>query len=264
MTSKSNAVVAAQTGKAMLAELGDLQNEFSSAVQVRAELIKIPQLKLDNALSDSVKGKLSEPGFFSCFVQGISFGPTVTIIPLIITESASYLQKKTSELICSSKDLLRNREGKLCKQCPHGEYWADWGTKTNPKVPECKNSIDMIVIVNPFGDTFDKLTVMQLSLRKSNHKAGRNLVNLIGGDPRRIPFGRMYELTSKEEKSNNNDYWGINPNKIKATELTDEQLAQVIPVAREMLRLKNSGKIQTETVADDMPSSDEEGDNVPF
>lgn len=248
--------VIAQQGNAVSTQLKDLQSEFSEAITIRKDLIKIPRLKLDNALSNAVQGGISKSGDFSCAVRGITYGPKVTIIPLVISESASLLDKHSGDVLCSSDDLIRNRKGEFCKQCPFDSYWNDWGTKEERKTPNCKNSIDMIVIVNPFAE----ITIMQLSFRKNNFKAGKALVNLIGGDPRHLPFGRKYVLSSKEETTNKKQYYVIDPNKIQGINLTDEELSKVIPAAREILNLKKSGRVEITHEADD----DQTQDNVPY
>lgn len=239
--------IVAQNGRLNLDPVvHNLQNEFAGCIDVLPELVKLPRLKLDNPLSDAVKGGLSKPGEFSCFIRGINYGDTVTIVPLIISQSASYLDKDTSALICSSSDMMVNRNGQPCKQCPYGEYWNDWGNKDSPKTPKCKSSLDMVVMVNPL----EAKTIMGFSFRKSNYKAGKSLFNLVLGDPRKIPFGRKYTITSKMEnlKKGNKDYeyFVVHPHKIIAQALTDEELKMVIPVAREMLNLRNSGKIHHE------------------
>lgn len=251
---KGTQLTVTSPAKSAALAIQNLQNEFAGCIDVRPEMIKLPRLKLDNPLSDAVKGGLSKPGDFSCFIRGTNYGNTVTIIPLIISQSASYLDKDTSALICSSADLLVNRSGQPCKKCPYNEYWNGWGTKENPKTPKCKSSLDMVVMVNPF----EEKTIMGLSFRKSNYKAGKALFNLLLGDPRKIPFGRKYTITSKMETMKRGvqtyEYFVVNPNKIIAQALTDEELQVVLPVAREMLTLRNSGKIQHEVENDDADS----------
>ncbi len=252
----SKAAIVKAESNAVSTEILGLQNEFSNAISVRKDLIKIPKLKLENALSEGFKGGLADQGEFTCVVKGINFGKSVDIIPLTISESASLLHPKTGELLCSSRDLIRNQDGVLCQKCPHNNYWNDWGTTDKQKIPECKNSIDMIVLVDPVFSA-DEFLIAQFSLRKNNFKAGKALVNLISGDPRKIPFGRKYTITSKLSSSNNNEYFIVDANKIKTTALTDEELMKIVPIARNILQLKSSGRVQTEY-------GDEEDSNTPY
>lgn len=246
----SKAAVVKAESNVLSTEIRDLQAEFSDACTVRKDLIKIPKLKLENALSEGFKGGLAEIGEFTCVVKGINFGKSVDIIPLTIGESASLLHAKTGELLCSSRDLIKNQDGVLCKKCPSNNYWNDWGTADKQKIPECKNSIDMIVIVDPVFSA-DEFLIAQFSLRKNSFKAGKALVNLITGDPRKIPFGRKYTITSKLSSSNNNEYYIVDANKIKATGLTDEELMKIVPIARNIMQMKNMGRVQTEYTEDD-------------
>lgn len=244
--------------------LKQMQGEFGEAVQVRRELIKIPRIKLNNAMSDATQGGLGKIGEFTCQVRGINFGPILKFYPLLVSESASYLNKDTSEIICMSRDLVRNRDGKLCRQCPHGEYWNDWGSKTNPKVPNCKSSIDMIVAVrNPETNDW---TVMQLSFRKTSYPAGRALVNLIAGDPRRIPFGRGYSVLGRLGKNEKmkKDYWYIDDKSVEKEATTNEELMEIYPIAKQMMEMRRAGKIEDDFEQDDEGSEATGGEDIPF
>lgn len=240
-------------------DVKSLMNEFQDSVNVRESLVKIPQLKLDQALSESVKGKISQPGEFSCFTRGIAFGPEVNIIPLMISESASLLSAPpVTEIVCSSRNLVTNQDGIPCMKCPHNAYWNDWGTKENPKLPACKSSIDVIVIVDPFKTH----QIMQLSFRKSNYKAGKTLVNLIKGDPRKIPFGRIYTLFSKEATSKSQEYFIINSKKIAMRNLNDNEIEEIIPSARALLKSKRENQVVIEVGHDDF--AEDSADDIPM
>lgn len=258
--------LAVQEGKSTaLAEadfLNQIKGEFEGSVEVRRELIRIPRLKLNNALSDAVKGGLGKPGDFSCVVSGVSFGPSVTFVPLIVTESAALLDKETSTLICSSRDMVTNKNGQKCARCPHGQYWNDW---SNGKIPECKTSIDMIVLVKspelPGGQE-----VMQISFRKTSHTAGRKLLNLIVRDPRGVLFGSAYTIHGKEETNakRKQTYYAIDSLKIERTPLSMEMLQEVLPYARKMKEIKDAGRIaEDEDLSDDVEPT-EAVDETPF
>jgi hypothetical protein len=241
-----------------------IAGEFQDAVQVRGELIKIPRIKLNNAMSDATQGGLGKIGDFTCQVRGVNFGPVLKFYPLLLSESASFLNKDTSEIICMSRDLIKNRDGKLCRNCPHGEYWNDWGTKSDPKTPACKASIDMIVALrNPETNDW---TVMQLSFRKTSYPAGRAIVNLIAGDPRRIPFGRAYSIVGRLARNEKikKDYWHFDANSIEKEITTLEDLREIYPIAKQMMEMKRAGKIDND-FSDDGDESVEAGeDKIPF
>lgn len=254
-----------ETALAEAEYLKSIQGELDGAIEVRQELIKIPRLKINNAMSDSAQAGLGNLGEFVSPVRGVVFGPTVRIIPLIAGESASYMDKDTSKLICYSRDMVTNMDGQSCKACPYGEYWNDWGGKEERKVPKCKASIDVMVAVSDGGLPID---VMVLSFRKTSHPAGRALLNLIQGDPRRIPCGTAYTLVGKKGHNAQlkKDYWLIDPGDIKKEPLSLAELQAVFPLAKKMLDLKKAGRIQSEE--DDSDDGDEEGrrggGDVPF
>lgn len=233
-------------------QIANLQQEFAGAVNVRSSLLKIPYLKLNNAMSDAVGGELGKVGEFACMTRGINYGPTVTIIPLVVFESASLLEKDTGAILCSSQDLVTNRDGVPCAQCPMGEYWNDWGTKKERKVPKCKAAINMIV-VTPVNLSSEGR--MMLSFRKTSHPAGRALLNLIASDPLKIPFGTKYTITSNSQYNaeKKKTYHVIDSAKIVKTPLNEEELQKVIPIARQTLEMKRAGRI----VEDEEQGNDE-------
>ena len=225
----------------------DLQNEFSESIQVRRDLLEVPRLKLNNAMSQAVNAGLAQVGDFSCLSRGKNYGKEVTIIPLIIKESASFLDKETSEVVCSTHDLVKNLNGFNCNQCPHKAYWNDWGTKKEPKVPKCKASIDMIVLIEGDSDP------VELNFRKNNHKAGRALLNLIVNDPKKIPFGRKYKLHSQQVPNGKFLYQIVNPSKIEISEISADSLSSIVKIARNLLEKKKVNKIVMEVENEDAP-----------
>lgn len=246
-------------------DLYSLQNEFAGSFNVRTELLKIPYLRLTHGTSEAFKAGLSKDGEFSCSLRSKNYGDKVTIIPLYVSESASLLfspkfppkniseeERKNSnngDVICSSADLFINKNGVPCKNCPYGEYHADWGPKNNSTPPKCKQSIDVICLV----DGEDK-SVM-LNFRKSNYSAGKALVNLIANDSRKIQFGSKYTLTSKIKPSDDGDYWIISE-VITQTPLNAEEFNSVIPLARSIVTARRRGEIKVdehESHAEDLP-----------
>lgn len=247
MSNKENQMVV--KGKEDLAFMAGLQNEFKGAIEVRSELIKTSKLKLCNALSDTAKSGLARPGDFTCQDMGFNFGTSVTIIPIFIKESASLLDKKTSQILCSTDNLITNRNGRKCSECLFGEYWNDWGTKEQRKIPGCKASIDMVIVVYDEAHKEVGVHPMIINFRKNNHNAGKQLVNLISKT--QIPFSRKYTLHSQDDTKDAYEYKIINAKKIEFTELTSEEIKQVIPLARHIFDSRKAGTL-------DMSDKDEE------
>lgn len=232
--------------------MASMQSDFSELVQVRKELQKIPRLKLNNPLSDAVKGGLGKPGDFTCSTLGMNYGSSVTMIPIIITESASLLDKSTSEVKCSTKDLIKNNQGVLCRLCPHGEYWNDWGTRAVLKIPNCKTSLDMIIVL--VDQKTQKILIenpMQINFRKNNHKAGRALLNFVTNDPSKISFGRKYTLYSREESKDKHDYFVIHSKKIEYAPLTMDEMKSIVPIAKQFIEWKKAGEMHFDHLDDD-------------
>ena len=255
MSNKETQMVA--KSKEDLAFLAGLQNEFKGAIEVRSELIKTSKLRLCNALSNSATSGFARPGEFTCQEMGLNFGTSVSIIPILVKESASYLDKKTSQILCSSDNLIVNRNGGKCSECKAGPkgtgvYWNDWGTKENKKIPECKASIDMVVIIYDESSKEVGVHPMIINFRKNNHNAGKKLVDLIAKT--QIPFARKYTLYSQDDRKDAYEFKIINAKKIEFSELSPEQIKHVIPIARHIFDVKKSGAL-------DMSGDDE--DDVP-
>jgi len=250
--SKEETAVAVKQESSM--QLASLQSEFSSALNVRTDLLKIPYLRLTHGTSEDFKAGVSGLGDFSCGLRAKNYGKEVTIIPLFVSESASLLfspknpptiisdeERKISvngDVLCSSQDLIHNKDGILCKNCPYGEYHADWGTKSEKRTPKCKQSIDVICLVD------GEIKSVMINFRKSNYSAGRSLVNLISNDPRMIPFGSKYTLKSKVTISKDKEEYMMISEAITRTILTDEEVSNIIPIARQILNAKKAGKIE--------------------
>ncbi len=272
MTEASNAVAVKDQSSVIAAEeaafLQDLKTEAAGSVRVRKKLLKIPQLKLGNALSDAVKGKMSDLGDFSCFVTGVNYGPSVKLIVLDVSESASLMTDKGNELLCSTRDLVTNREGVPCKQCPHDQYWDDWGTKVTKKIPKCKTSIDMIVLaLHPSeaitAESAGPASMMRIAFRKTNNPAGKKLLNLLAYDNRGVPFGSSYTIFSKEESRDGNDYFVVDAKRMNKTPLTMDELKLIAPIVRGLIDAKKSGDIEVDEEVDNVEPR-ESMDEVPF
>lgn len=239
--------------------LDQLQNEYADSIDVRKEIIRTPKLKLCNALSDGVKSGLGKLGDFVCNEAQENLGPSISIIPLITGESASLLQQKSSTVICSSRDMIKNREGVLCKNCPHGEYWNDWKNK----VPGCKTSIDMIVLLYHSASKEVGISPMVLNFRKNNYKAGRKIVEKIFYNKVKLPFAYRYTISSRLESANKQDWYAIDSNKIDCVPLTQEEIQQTVPWAKRFIEMKRSGKIDIVDEGEAHSVKDEE-DNLPL
>lgn len=226
-----------------LSVLDDFRSEFSDAIKVRKELLRIPRLKLVQTSSPAFKQRQAEEGEFFCEQSGELFGKEVTITPLIMSESSSFIAKD-GMLVCFSPDMITNKDGILCKNCPHGEYWNDWGTKESPKNPECKASIDVICLVN------DNLMPHVFSFRKMSHKTGKVLFNMMAHDIKRIPFGSRYTIKSEKEKRENFEYMIVSK-AIKKEALAEDEILKIVPIARQMLDYKRKGAIEVEHDTED-------------
>lgn len=259
--------VAVKDETALTAELGDLAGQFGSMVRVRQELLRVPRLKLTQAMSKAMSAGLARPGEFSCDLKGKVYGDKVTIIPVVVSESASLLYSannppakgvlpgsyKDGDIICSTDNLITSRNGATCKMCPYGEYWNDWGTKDQPNIPGCKSSIDMICLATDpsqadMGFTFDQ--VMEINFRKNNAKAGRTLVNFIANDPRRVPFGTAYTLKAHPTTKNNYNFFVIQEMMDKRS-LDAAEIRSIIPIAKHILEMEKQGNLERDAGADD-------------
>ncbi len=223
----------------LAAELGELQ-EAGGFIEVRKELITIPRLQLGQALSDGVQAGLGKAGEFLSKVKGKNYGATVKIIPILVSESAALLDKKTNKLICRSDNLSTNTDGVACTKCPHGQYWNDW---SGDEGPQCRTSIDVVCIVN------DEMEMPQvLSFRKTSYKAGKALLNLIMHDKFKVPFGSQYTLKSAAATKDDWKYFIIEESPAKE-QLTEALIKQVIPIAKQLLDMKKQGRIKHEEEA---------------
>lgn len=222
----------------VVAALNDLQMD-GGFVEVRKELIRIPRLQLGQALSDTVQAGLGKQGEFLSKVKGTNYGMSVKIIPILVSESAAFMPKGTKKLVCRSDNLITNTEGVPCKQCPHGQYWNSWDSNKG-EGPECRTSIDVVCIVN---DEYDMPQV--ISFRKTSFKAGKALLNLIMHDKYRVPFGSQYELKSTMATKDEYKFFVIEDS-IQRTQLTEDQLGKIIPIAKQMLEMKKQGRLQHE------------------
>ena len=219
-------------------QLTELANEFAGAVSVRSEILKVARLKLAQALSQASGGGLAKPGEFNCEIKGTNYGTEVSITPILIGESASLLSED-GRVICASNDLLVNRDGIMCKNCPYGEFHSDWGTKDNKKTPKCKLAIDTTCLVNDENDP------VIFSFRKMSHKAGKELVNYVVRDPKKVPFGTKYKLTSEQQTKDKYKFFVVREN-ISKENLPYSRISEIIPVARKIMEAKRKGLLEQE------------------
>lgn len=240
-------------------ELAALTADLGGLVQVRQELLKPLRLKMVQAMSQA-QGSLGNVGEFVCETAGINFGSSITIIPLMIKESASLMFAVNSPPkampvgegpddgtpICHTKDLIKNSNGIPCKMCPYDEYWAEW---VDDKAPKCKASIDVFCI--PEGTK----SVMILQLRKTSHAAGKDLVNKVVSSGA-APFLFKYTLASKDGTADKYRFKIVDPASTIKTPLTKEELEGYVPVIRDFLLKQKEQAVEydvTEGKEDDIP-----------
>ncbi len=258
---ESTAVVPVPDDAAMLTALTEFREQAGSLVNVRKELLRVPRVALTQGSSKSVKAGLRMPGLFECSVKGVEFGKTVTIIPILVWEDASLMPKGAQAPICSTDNMVRNREGALCRSCPHGEYWGDWGTKDKKRVPGCKTSINILCLV---GDAHE---VVEMNFRKNNSPAGRSLLNLIANDVRRVPFGSQYTLGSKDKTSVEFGTFKAIDENVKQEALSVETLKEILPTVKQVVEFHKSGRLERDAGDDTEPPDTFSGgadDDVPY
>lgn len=243
--------------------LKELASEFSGAVTVRQELIKVSRLKLNQKMSAAVSDGLGKEGDFTIPVESKNYGNKITIIPLVVSESASLLFNVNNhptiwndndsdkyvdgQVLCSSFDLIQNTNGDFCNRCPYGDYFNDWGTPEKRRKPKCRTSIDVVCLVD------GEQSPVVLNFRSTSYPAGKSLINFIVKDPKGIPFANKYTLVSGPGVSNGFKHVKIEEGMVK-TPLTDEELSVVIPIARQVLNAKKKGSIVHESEeASDIP-----------
>lgn len=248
-TKQEVAVVSSQTELATIDGLSEMQGTV--LLSVRAKLLKTPRLKLTNDMSDAKKAGICDVGEFFLQATGEIFGPSITIIPLITKESASLLYNKNNpppntekmkngSIVCSTFDLIKNREGVLCTKCPYDSYWGDWKNGA----PRCKESIDVYAVeVNQLDKPF------VFSFRKTSYPAGRELVNKIVNDPLKVPFGRAYTLSSVEGETDGQSYRKVSP-QIAIVQLSKEQIQVALFQAKRLFEMFNKDMVEVESEED--------------
>lgn len=230
------------------AALANFSKKFGGAlVEVRDSLIKPSRLKITNGTSDAFKSRLADLGEFACTLTGKNYGMEIAIIPISVKESASLLFDvkspirgisqsdgyKNGDVVCSTVDMIKNQNGQLCRECPYGEFFGNWDGEAPP---QCKQSLDMIVVV----DGEDKPMIM--NFRKNNHPAGREILNGVAKDPMGVPFGTKYTIHSEDAHGQGFDYKRISKNMVK-TRLTEEEIMAIIPIAEKVAEAKLAGQL---------------------
>lgn len=221
--------------------LQDLRKEVGSLIHVRREMLKVARIKLTQKMSKATDGGLAKPGEFSCDVKGLNFGTTLEIIPIMVNESASFMDKETSQVICSTDNLVTSRNGNNCQHsCPYNEYWNDWGTSDAKKVPACKHALDFMVLIP--GDS----NPYEMNFRKSNSKAGKAILNLMAYDKYGVPFGSVYKMKSVPKTKDNYSYSAIDENSIEKRQLTNEEIRSIMPIVKECAARHKEGTLERE------------------
>lgn len=260
MTKQKNEVAVIGDASAALANVGDL-SMFSGSLQVRQSLISIPQLKLVQKMSQAADSRLAMPGEFACDKKMKNYGPSVEIIPLFISESASLLFNvqtplnkvpsgmdvksfKDGQVLCTTKDLIHGTVGN-CASCPFGSNHEAW---VDGKAPKCRSSIDVICIVRNDIDAGP----VNFSFRKSNHKAGKAILNLVIYDElyrtKNVMFGSSYLLSSIETPrpdAPTQKYHKINEF-VKPSKLSNEEILKILPIAISIAESRKKNAIEVE------------------
>lgn len=254
MTKKETQLAVKAPSSEMALEIQEMRKETSGLINVRRELLKTLRIKLTQKMSKAVDGNIARPGDFSCDVNAKNWGTDIEIIPILVSESASLLYSpnkppknmpkdlfpKDGEVLCKTMDLIQNQDGMKCKQCPWGEYWADWGTKKEKRVPGCKHALDFIVMVA--GDP--QMDIYEMNFRKNNAKGGRNILNMMVADPKGIPFGTAYTIYSKPRTEGNYSFTAVDADKIEKRVLTDEELSIILPTVKRVISSHKAGIIE--------------------
>ncbi len=223
-------------------------SEFSGMVRVSSSLIKVPRLKVAQAMSGATDGGLTKVGEFNIELMGLNFGPSVKIIPISISETASLIPKDSKVPICSTKNLLTNQSGESCSACPHDANFNKWEDGPNGKriPPKCKKSIDIICVV------YGQSQPCVLSMAKSNYAAGRVIVNKAFYDPLKVSFGSMYTLQSERSQNDAKQvFYTIDANSIKQEPIDPAIAKDILRIAREVKAAQDRGEIAVDTDHDD-------------
>jgi hypothetical protein len=207
-------------------------------------------------MSEAVSSGLAKAGDFSVDLNNVSYGKEITIIPLLITESASLLfnknkpprnlpqelinlQFKDGSILCSTKNMVTSNKGYTCERCPFGEYFDDWGVEGEKQSPSCKKSIDVICVID------GEMEPVVLSLRKTSYKAGRILLNAARRDPLGVAFGTKYKLKSEPSQFENYKFHTISET-IEKTPLKMDEVNKLIPLAEMILTAQSKNQMKQE------------------
>ena len=233
---KETAVAVKDEGDAALAAF----LEDDGLVTISQDVLKIPRIKLTQKMSNSC-GTLAKEGEFASEVLGVNYGGSITIIPIAINESASFMEEGKPSATCYSKNLLTNMDGVLCADCPHGCYYADWDKGS----PACKRSIDIVCIVQVDGVT--DFNPIEMNFRKNNRAAGKAIANMIYQDKmqKRVQFSSAYTMTSKMDNKNGHDFAVVNA-VVNKEDVSREDMLKIIPIARNFSEMKKRGAVETE------------------
>jgi len=267
--------VAAVNNDAMLAipsELSELANELGGLVQVRSELLKPARIKLLQQMSQA-NGGLGKSGEFVCETSGMNYGDKITLIPLMLKESASLMYSQNNPPravvngsvdpdsltdgmpICHTKDLITNKDGINCKSCPWGENWNDW---KDGKPPKCKLSIDLFCI--PEGSN----QVVLMQFMKTSYNAGKDLVNKITQSGS-APFTFKYTLKSKDQTQDKYRFKVVDASSITKQQLTQEELNQYYAVIADFLNKRKAKQIEYDVVQhDEVESTINAAEDIPI
>lgn len=261
---ESKAVATKGLDEATTQALADMAPHMEGMINVRKEILQVARVKLVQKMSKAVDSGLGVAGEFVCDLRGVNFGKSLQIIPIMASESASLLynskfppsknapmEARDGQVLCRSNDLIKNLNGVSCVACPFGEYWNEWSANGGMKIPGCKSSIDFVVMVPGYERPFE------MNFRKNNMKAGKTLINMMFNDARGVPFASVYTLKPMSMTKDDYKFFSIDPVAIEKRALDNDELRDIIPVARHLSDLKKNKSLQYESqqsdADDDLP-----------
>lgn len=225
-----------QNNLAMVEGLDEFETERNEFQTIK---LKPSRIKLGQQMSQFVKDGLALGGHFFSEEEMINYGPEIEIAVIDMQEGATliadkelvkkYDEAEKDKLLCYTMDLKTNVNGIPCSQCPYDSYWQDWN---NGEPPKCKKFLNFIVVLIKDGE-IDHLPKV-LTARKTSFKIGQDLGRMVLSHPKGIKFLCSYKITS--EPSGDAGYFKLKLGGRRS--LANEELAQIIPIARELKKIK--------------------------
>lgn len=228
--------------------------QFEGMINVRKELLKVPRVKLTQGNSAELGSGLANIGEFSCYTRAKNFGKELTIIPLTISESATYFAEDMKTILCKSNDLITGTDEVKCKECPFGKEKAFWyflekDCKKEEK-EKCYSSIDLTFACVE-NNEIDEIPLI-LSFSKSNYKIGQDLLNNLYYHPKQIPFLYKYFLYSEKAPNAQFNYFVIKK-KPERLVLNKDEMNKIMKIALTVNKANKEGRLEKEENLTDIP-----------